>query len=363
MLLLKMEKGHFLTNEKFQNTWPIFICSFFSVNTMTQGKRVSPEVQQQVLTYLEMKKSTKWICTNTGLGERTIRRIKNRGKVKYSNEYKTQPGRPSKVSHYEKRKIKSFVEKNDRKTINSTKIELNLSVSKPTLSRVFREIGISKRKLKVKPTLTENHQKFRVDWALSRCHPNFDWSKWIFSDEKKFNLDGPDGYRYYWKIEGMDDKIFSRDSNSRRSVMVWGAISKNGCTPLVEVPKKCNATKYCELLKEGLIPYYDDGDVFQQDGASCHRARETQRFLEENRIETVPWPAKSPDLNPIENVWGWMVKDMYFGKPAYKNVQELKGAVFDSWKRIPDSLIDKLIDSMPRRMHKVIEMKGKSIDY
>ena len=44
-------------------------------------------------------------------------------------------------------------------------------------------------------------------------------------------------------------------------------------------------------------------------------------------------------------------------------MNELRDAVFNAWKRIPDSLIDKLIDSMPRRMHKVIEMKGKTIDY
>jgi transposase len=330
---------------------------------MAQGKRCSPEVQQQVLTYLEMKKSVKWITEKTGLGERTIFRIKKRGCIKYENEYSTQPGRPRKVSTHGKRKIRSFIEKNDRKTLHSTKKELKLDVSKATLSRVFREIGISRRKMVVKPVLTSAHEKKRVDWALSRCDPSFDWSRWIFSDEKKFNLDGPDGYRYYWKLDGMDPKIYSRDSNSRSSVMVWGGISKNGCTSLVEVPKKMDSKKYCTLLEEGLLPYYDDGDIFQQDGAPCHTSKETKKFLEEKGIKTVAWPAKSPDLNPIENVWSWMVKEIYFGKPAYKTVNELKEAIFDAWKRIPDSVIDKLIDSMPHRLHKVIEKKGKSIDY
>jgi transposase len=87
------------------------------------------------------------------------------------------------------------------------------------------------------------------------------------------------------------------------------------------------------------------------------------KFLKENGIETVSWPSKSPDLSPIENVWGWMVKDIYFGKSAYKNVDELKQTVFDSWKRIPDELIDKLIERMPNRMKNVIEMKGKTINY
>ena len=124
-----------------------------------------------------------------------------------------------------------------------------------------------------------------------------------------------------------------------------------------------DSKKYCTLVEEGLVPYYDVVEIYQQDGASCHTSKETKKFLDKKRIKTVAWPSKSPDLNPIENVCGWMVKDLYFGKPAYKNVDVLKDAVFDSWRRIPDSLIDKLIDSMPRRMQKVIEMKGKSIDY
>ena len=109
---------------------------------MTQGSRTTPEVQQQVLTYIELKKSIEWISMKTGLGKTTIKRIKNQGEIKYSNDYKSKPGRPKKVSQHEKNKIMSFIEKNERKTLNSTKTELDLSVSKQTLSRVFREIGI-----------------------------------------------------------------------------------------------------------------------------------------------------------------------------------------------------------------------------
>jgi len=126
---------------------------------MTQGSRTTAEVQQQVLTYIELKKSIEWISVKTGLGKTTIKTIKNRGEIKYSSDYKSKPGRPKKVSQYEKKKIVTFVSKHGRKTLNSTKTELNLSVSKQTLSRVFREIGIGRRKMKVKPTLTSSHSK------------------------------------------------------------------------------------------------------------------------------------------------------------------------------------------------------------
>jgi len=330
---------------------------------MVSGKLLSTEKQQEVLRMSTLGKSTKFIMGKTCLSKSTVNDIRQRGTLKHKNEYYSQTGRPSILSSIQKRRIKQFVKSNDRKTLTATRSNLNLNVSNATLSRVFKELGLSHRKLKTKPQLTPAHQQRRVDFALARADPQFNWSNWIFSDEKKFNLDGPDGYKYYWHYDGDEPKIFSRDSNSRSSVMVWGGISKYGITKLVEVPKKCDSKKYCDLLEEGLIPYYEDGDIFQQDGAPCHSSRETKNFLEENGIKTVNWPAKSPDLNPIENVWGWMVRDVYFGKPVYKNVKDLKEAVFDSWKKIPVDVIEKLIDSMPRRMHKVIEMKGKGIDY
>jgi len=330
---------------------------------MVAGRLTSPEKQQQVLSYCEMGKSTNCIAEKTGMPKSTIKDIRRRGHIKYKNAYSSPPGRPKKLSTLHKRRIRKFIKSNDRKTLRFTRSTLNLQVSDAILSRTFKELGLSRRKLKIKPLLTPSHEKKRVDFALARADPQFDWSKWIFSDEKKFNLDGPDGYKYYWHFEGSEPKIFSKDSNSRASVMVWGGISKNGVTALMEVPKKCNSKKYCDLLEEGLIPYYDYDDIFQQDGASCHKSKETMKFLEDSEIQTVSWPAKSPDLSPIENVWGWMVKDLYFGKPAFKNALELKEAVFDCWDRIPDELIETLIDSMPNRMKNVIEMKGKTINY
>ena len=113
---------------------------------MTQGQRLSPEIQQQVLTYLEMKKSIKWIMKRMKLSKRTIYRLRNAKCVKYKNDYKKKPGRPPKITHSEKIKIKRYIIKNNRAILDLTKSELKLPVCKQTLSRVFREIGISKKK-------------------------------------------------------------------------------------------------------------------------------------------------------------------------------------------------------------------------
>ena len=330
---------------------------------MVSGSLVSPTIQQQVLTYLELKKDVKWICKKTGLGKSTIYRIKKRGNIKEKNEYKSPTGRPRKINKEQKKRIKVSLRKNDRLTLHKTRSKHHLNVSTSTLSRVFKEIGVERRKLKIRPTLKPAHMEKRVEYALRHCHPDFDWSKWIFTDEKKFNLDGPDGYLGYWHFVGGEPKFYSKDSNSRRSVMVWGGISKNGQTPLIEVKGKMKAKDYCKVLVEGLVPFCEQDEIFLYDGAKCHTAKESMEFLEKNGIQGQLNPAKSPDLNPIENAWSWMAREVYSGKPAYENVDDLREAIFKAWDAMPQDFIDKLINSMPRRMKKVLDAKGQAIDY
>lgn len=86
-------------------------------------------------------------------------------------------------------------------------------------------------------------------------------------------------------------------------------------------------------------------------------------WLKENHIQTPTWPSKSPDLSPIENVWGIMVKQVYFGKPRYKDLKSLEEAIFNAWNSIDTKMLKSLIESMPERMQSVIESSGQPIDY
>src|SRR5258705_11307882 len=95
--------------------------------------------------------------------------------------------------------------------------------------------------------------------------------------------------------------------------MVWGCIGRAGTGQLHFIHGNLNAVKYQDILRMRLLPSIDAlrplrDVIFQQDGATCHTAKTTKRCLAEHQIQTLPWPSNSPDLRPIENVWGILKK-------------------------------------------------------
>lgn len=78
----------------------------------------------------------------------------------------------------------------------------------------------------------------------------------------------------------------------------------NGTTPLAKISTRMNSANYINMLNDILIPYSDDymdGDlIFQQDNAAIHVSRESKAWFEDKDIELLDWPARSPDLIPIE---------------------------------------------------------------
>ncbi len=73
--------------------------------------------------------------------------------------------------------------------------------------------------------------------------------------------------------------------------------------------------------------------IFQQDLASAHTAKSTKSWLNDQLLVGVlDWPANSPDLKPIENLWGIVKRKMRNKRP--KNVDEPKATVKETWASI-----------------------------
>lgn len=150
--------------------------------------------------------------------------------------------------------------------------------------------------------------------------------------------------------------------------MVWGAFSYNGTLPLQEIFGRQTAASYigqllkCSLATEG--PRLCGKEwIFMQDNAAIHNAKKTMEFFKEKNIKILDHPACSPDLNPIENLWGWVSKEVFKNGRQYENVEDLKEAMLRAWNEIPDELIKNLIESMPDRIYELIVKKGSHTHY
>ena len=147
--------------------------------------------------------------------------------------------------------------------------------------------------------------------------------------------------------------------------MMWAAISVDGRTDLVHVQGNLTAVRYRdEILQRHLIPAIDvRRQMFQHDNARPHTARVTVDYLAQNNVPVLPWPSKSPDLNPIEHLWDLLDRRVRRRQPQPQTLEQLRNALQDEWGRIPQQQIRRLIQSMPRRCQAVLDAHGGNTRY
>ena len=151
------------------------------------------------------------------------------------------------------------------------------------------------------------------------------------------------------------------------SVHVWGAIHYGGRTNLVILRGNVNADSYRQVLETEMVPYarahFGCNFLFQQDNAPAHRARRTQEFFQEEDIEQLPWPAYSPDLNPIEHCWDGLDRAVRKREVQPTTLNELEQALVQEWVALSQRYINKLVESVPRRIQAVIRARGGHTKY
>lgn len=284
-------------------------------------------------------------------------------------------GKPPILTERDERHLMQTLNKNRKTNIKELcenfVASTSTNVSQKTLQRNLHKNNIYGRIGAKKPFVKEANRRIRLKWAKEKKDWIDEWEKIIWSDESNFVVFGGDGKRYVWRNsqEKYDPKcLIPTFKSGQESIMIWGCFIKNKLGPLVRLEGKITAIKYIEMLENYLLPFINNLEdknsyIFQDDNAPIHTATITKNWIRNNNIKKLLWPAQSPDLNPIENLWDELERKVRSHKPLPKNKNDLWQILQEAWENLDENKYKNLVDSMPRRIAAVIANKGKPTKY
>lgn len=300
-----------------------------------------------------------------GVSRQTIYNIVNNYKKNKTIERKKGSGR--KKDENTKEKIIDIIKKDKNLSINQISAILfkkyKIKKSKTSVYEYLIDNDYVNKKSIKKPLLTQNHKCNREIWTI--FYKDFDWSTVIWSDESAISIQ-QNTLSKVWINK--NDKDIKRVVKYPLKIHIWGCILKNHKLIIHIYDKTMNGDKYIEILKLKLLPLIQsltDGNnnkyIFQQDNASCHKCLKVKNFFSENNIDVMLWPANSPDLNPIENVWNLIKKNI--GKIYITNKEELINRINEEAKNLDITIINNIIGSMNNRINELINNSFDYINY
>nr|CCA27938.1 protein Y6B3B.8 putative [Albugo laibachii Nc14] len=311
----------------------------------------------------------------TGTSQREIARIVGKSKTVVKAYLRNPEGyntmrRPGRRSSLTPATVRRIVREAQTSQFSSSQIvrTFNLTVSARSVRNILaREDTLRYVKCKSIPMLTKANKLARLECAGEFVTFEEKWESVIFSDEKKFNIDGPDGLQYYWHDLRHEEQVFSNRQPGGGSVMVWGAFSAKGKSRLAILQGKQNSEANVRTLQQHLLPFvqqkHPHGFTSQQDNASIHRSRYTMNWFVEQDMDVMRWPALSPDLNPIENVWGMLTRRVYEGGTQFTSKKELETSILQACDELNYAHIERLLRSMTSRSIAVLELNGSKSPY
>lgn len=343
----------------------------------------SSEKAAQIVALMREGLDQRTIARNLNLNQSTVSRVYRR--FVETGSYKRRPGtgRTRATTRRDDRFIVSTSLRNRFLTSVNIKTELNevrgVNVSARTIRRRLKEAAITPFRPANGPKLSAAHRQARLRFA--REHLDWteeQWASILFTDECRTCLNGADGRKRVYRRRGeryAQSCIEERVPFGGGSCMVWGGISMIGRTELVFIDMVrqngriggLTAQRYItEVLEAHVVPYMGligESFTLMQDNARPHAAAQVRQYCEEFGIRTMNWPARSPDLNPIEHVWDSLKKAVYARNPMPTTVAALRTSISQEWNNIPQDRLITLIRSMRNRLESVIRARGGNTPY
>ena len=328
------------------------------------------------------------VVRESGCGEKQVSRLKAKKlanpempdeELVLSQERSGRPLKATpKVTKMVIQMMKNKKKKSSRRTSKALK-KKGIDLSPRSVRRILKDAGIKPYLHRTVPRLTASQKVKRVKFAKRRLKHN--WGRTLSTDEKDFEL--------FPQVNKKNNPFWTDDPSMvplhevvkhSPTIRVWGGIWAGGKLPLIFYKGNLKADDYIDLILKKAIPeakkqFGNRKWTWQHDGASPHKAKKTNKYLEDNVTDFITsgpegeWPGNSCDLSFIENQWATMEEEIFENPPnnlkqlkaALNNLKQLKAAIKKAWKNIPLTTLKKLPASTKRRLQEVIDTDGAAV--
>ena len=262
--------------------------------------------------------------------------------------------------------IKKMFMEDPSLTLRQIQSSVEVNVSHETIRHFLMEnnyfVAKAIRKIKISDTNIQRRKQI-ADFLYFKDVEFYKTILW--SDEVCFKMHPKNRSITFWtrETDPYDQELITRNEPMGGiSASFWGCFSFYAYGPLVHYEGSIKKENYVEMMEEYLLPELDASDVslvFMQDGARPHTCPYSMSFFEANNVQIYPYhPAQSPDLNPIEWIWGYLKQQLPYQKPFPKNKNELVHTIMTMWENLTNEYRHKLVASMPNRIRELHAREG-----
>ena len=305
----------------------------------------------------------KWKNRENVLDKKRVRKLKmNRNIQNYV--FNQAEGKFTGIEHASSRKIARRIKR-----------KFGIQVSHVSVNSLLKKQFKKPRRANKTFYLTDLNKLQRKQFSKNIAQKGIRGDSIFFTDEKIFCLNVPLNpqtnqirlsKKNIKKLNSGNTELFNKIHTPLKkfpeSFMVSGGLTKNGVSKLIFCVGTMNNFSYNETLKffKEDIERLNPNLYFQQDNAPCHKSNNSKKFIIENFQGFIEdWPANSPDLSPIEDLWSIVQSKLYEKK--YLTLNEMKFALNDIWNRIPQALCERLCNSFDERIN-LISKTGNRIN-
>lgn len=327
------------------------------------GPTTSFENRVRVIECHKLGLKTVEIVRQTGVKRRTVERLVKSFKESGGREVPTKkknPGKPPMVSNRTLAVLKREAELHPSHSARQFKEDNPVILDKPSVRTVqtylSKRLGFKRVTTKIKNRILPSHKVQRKeffakygDWSVDQ------WKRVMFTDEATFHCSAAN-HSKVWRSPNankLDSKFLRQRDKWPNTIQVWGSMGYGGVGELVLFEKNTRVDQYLYylMLDQHLQPSLEKTgcSIFQQDGARCHTTGLIFNLFDELGVEILEkWPANSPDLSPIENLWA--ILKFRLQKTDVSTPEKLIAALRQEWEKIPAEICQHLIESVPRRL-------------